>query len=85
MALYQPLLDRMRASIKRALRDARVNAPDLDEVLLVGGTTRMPLVRGLVARLFGRVPSMPLNPTKSWPRTLRSKPHSRPGMPPWTR
>lgn len=62
MALYQPLLDRMRAPIERALRDARINAADLDEVLLVGGTTRMPLVRRLVAGLFGRFPSMQLNP-----------------------
>ncbi|UUW70149.1 molecular chaperone HscC [Pseudomonas oryzihabitans] len=60
--LYQPLLERMRAPIERALRDARIRAADLDEVLLVGGTTRMPLVRRLVAGLFGRIPAMQLNP-----------------------
>ncbi|MET1078629.1 MAG: molecular chaperone HscC [Pseudomonas sp.] len=57
-----PLLDRLRAPLERALRDARINAPDLDEVLLVGGTTRMPLVRKLVTGLFGRFPSLHLNP-----------------------
>lgn len=57
-----PLLDRLRAPIERALRDARIKVADLDEVLLVGGTTRMPLVRKLVASLFGRFPSMSLNP-----------------------
>ena len=58
----EPLLDRLRAPIERALRDARIRVADLDEVLLVGGTTRMPLVRKLVAGLFGRFPSMHLNP-----------------------
>ncbi|MBC9252292.1 molecular chaperone HscC [Pseudomonas alcaligenes] len=58
----EPLLERLRAPIERALRDARIRVADLDEVLLVGGTTRMPLVRKLVAGLFGRFPSMHLNP-----------------------
>lgn len=44
------------------MRDARIRAAELDEVLLVGGTTRMPLVRKLVASLFGRIPAMQLNP-----------------------
>ena len=62
LEIVQPLLDRLRAPIERALRDARIKAADLDEVLLVGGTTRMPLVRKLVATLFGRIPAMQLNP-----------------------
>lgn len=61
-SITQPLLDRLRAPIERALRDARIRASDLDQVLLVGGTTRMPLVRKLVAALFGRIPAMHLNP-----------------------
>ena len=60
--LFAPLLARLRAPIERALRDARIRASDLDEVLLVGGTTRMPLVRKLAAGLFGRFPSISLNP-----------------------
>jgi molecular chaperone HscC len=60
--IFRPLLDRLRAPIERALRDARIKVADLDEILLVGGTTRMPLVRKLVAALFGRIPSMQLNP-----------------------
>lgn len=58
----EPLLERLRGPIERALRDARIRVADLDEILLVGGTTRMPLVRKLVAGLFGRFPSMHLNP-----------------------
>ncbi|MEN2396517.1 Hsp70 family protein [Pseudomonas halotolerans] len=60
--IVQPLLDRLRTPIERALRDARIKVADLDEILLVGGTTRMPLVRKLVAALFGRIPAMQLNP-----------------------
>ncbi|MDR9754188.1 molecular chaperone HscC [Pseudomonas sp. SZMC_28357] len=60
--LYAPLLERLRAPIERALRDARIRVSDLDEILLVGGTTRMPLVRKLAAGLFGRFPSITLNP-----------------------
>lgn len=60
--VLEPLLERLRGPIERALRDARIRLADLDEVLLVGGTTRMPLVRKLVAGLFGRFPSMHLNP-----------------------
>ncbi|QCI13198.1 molecular chaperone HscC [Pseudomonas putida] len=60
--IVRPLLDRLRAPIERAMRDARIKVAELDEILLVGGTTRMPLVRKLVASLFGRIPSMQLNP-----------------------
>ncbi|WP_273826337.1 MULTISPECIES: molecular chaperone HscC [Pseudomonas] len=60
--LYAPLLERLRGPIERALRDARIRVSDLDEILLVGGTTRMPLVRKLAAGLFGRFPSISLNP-----------------------
>ncbi|MCF5709022.1 Hsp70 family protein [Pseudomonas syringae] len=60
--LYAPLLARLRAPIERALRDAKIRVADLDEVLLVGGTTRMPLIRKLAAGMFGRFPSITLNP-----------------------
>lgn len=64
-SLYAPLFARLRAPIETALRDARIRASELDEVLLVGGTTRMPLVRKLVASLFGRFPSIQLNPDEA--------------------
>ena len=60
--LYAPLLARLRAPIERALRDAKIRVADLDEILLVGGTTRMPLIRKLAAGMFGRFPSITLNP-----------------------
>jgi molecular chaperone HscC len=63
--LYGPLFARLRAPIETALRDARIRASELDEVLLVGGTTRMPMVRKLAAALFGRFPSVQLNPDEA--------------------
>lgn len=63
--LFAPLLERLRNPIERALRDAKIRINELDEVLLVGGTTRMPLVRKLSAGLFGRFPSIHLNPDEA--------------------
>lgn len=61
-SLSQPLLDRLRAPLERALRDARIRPADLDEVILVGGATRMPMIRQLVARMFGRLPAGHIDP-----------------------
>ena len=52
----QPLLRRLRAPIERAVADARVDPQAIDQIVLVGGATRMPMVRALAARLFGRFP-----------------------------
>lgn len=60
--LCDPLLQRLRAPVERALRDARIRASDLYEVVLAGGATRMPIVRKLVTRMFGRFPATALNP-----------------------
>jgi molecular chaperone HscC len=60
-----PLLARMRAPIERALRDAKLRAGDLDQVVLVGGATRMPLVKQLVARMFQRLPAMNIDPDEA--------------------
>ncbi|MFN7725029.1 MAG: Fe-S protein assembly chaperone HscA [Rubrivivax sp.] len=51
--LARPLLDRTLAAVRRVLRDARVAREDVQGVVMVGGSTRMPLVRQAVAELFG--------------------------------
>ncbi len=61
-AAWASLLDRMRGPIDRALRDAKTSYSAIDEVLLVGGATRMPCVRRLAADLFGRLPLATLPP-----------------------
>ncbi|TVT51190.1 MAG: molecular chaperone HscC [Denitromonas halophila] len=59
------LLARLRHPIERALRDAQIDVGSLDEVVLVGGATRMPMVRQLVTRLFGRLPLRHINPDET--------------------
>jgi molecular chaperone HscC len=61
-AACEPLLQRMRRPIERALSDAGLRPSDLSEVLLVGGATRLPMVQRLVARLFQRLPLRSLQP-----------------------
>lgn len=61
----QPLLERIRKPIERALGDARVRAADLHEIILVGGATRMPMIRQLVTRLFQRLPLRLINPDET--------------------
>jgi molecular chaperone HscC len=60
-----PLLQRLRRPIERALMDARLRPDDIDEVVLVGGATRTPMVRQLVTRLFGRLPLRTINPDET--------------------
>src|SRR6201991_495924 len=60
--LAQPLLNRLWRPIERALRDARIRAADLDNVVLAGGATRMPMIRALATRMFGRFPAVGHNP-----------------------
>jgi molecular chaperone HscC len=56
------LLARLRSPVERALRDANLRIGELNSIVLAGGATRMPVVRRLVARLFGRFPSCDINP-----------------------
>jgi molecular chaperone HscC len=62
---WAELLDRVRAPIQRALRDARLAPDKIDEVLLVGGSTRMPCIARLAAQLFGRLPLRKLPPDEA--------------------
>jgi len=57
-----PLLMRLRDPVERALRDANLQIAELDSIVLAGGATRMPVVRRLVARMFGRFPAVDINP-----------------------
>jgi Fe-S protein assembly chaperone HscA len=61
-ALIRPLVERTLGPVRQALADAGVEPREIDEVVLVGGATRTPLVRTLVAELFGRTPHSDLNP-----------------------
>ena len=60
--LIRPLVDRTLGPVRLALSDGGLEPNEIDEVVLVGGATRTPLVRRLVAELFGRTPHSDLNP-----------------------
>ena len=61
-ALIRAVVDRTMVPVKQALADARLQATEMDEVVLVGGTTRTPLIRRTVQELFDRKPHTELNP-----------------------
>ncbi len=61
-SITKALLDRCRKPVEQALRDAGMSQGDIDEVILVGGSTRMPAVQELVKRMTGKQPNMSVNP-----------------------
>ncbi|MBM7423237.1 Fe-S protein assembly chaperone HscA [Spongiibacter marinus] len=63
-ALVDPLIDRAIRACKRALRDAKLSSDDILNVVMVGGSTRVPRVRERVAQWFGREPLVDLDPDK---------------------
>ena len=60
--LIQPIIERTVGPCKQALKDANLKPEQINEVVLVGGSTRIPKVRALVQELFRRVPHTDLNP-----------------------
>lgn len=60
--ILTPLLLRARRPMETAIRDARISPQQIDDIVLVGGATRMPLFRDQVTRMFGRFPSGNLDP-----------------------
>src|SRR3954452_10527306 len=60
--LVQDLLDRSLEPCRKAMTDAQVKASDIDEVVLVGGQTRMPKIQELIKQLFGKEPHRGVNP-----------------------
>jgi len=60
--LIRPLVERTIQPVRQALADAGLEPSEVDEAVLVGGSTRVPLVRRIVSELFGRTPHSELNP-----------------------
>ncbi|MDX1694666.1 MAG: molecular chaperone HscC [Ketobacteraceae bacterium] len=56
------LLLRLRSPVERALKDSNIMARDLDAIVLVGGASRMPMIRSLCAKMFGKMPLMNVDP-----------------------
>lgn len=60
--ISKDLLDRCKLPVEQALKDADLKTGDVDEVILVGGSTRMPAVQELVEKITGKKPNMSVNP-----------------------
>jgi molecular chaperone DnaK len=60
--LCQDLINRCRIPVEKALSDARLDKSDINEVVLVGGSTRIPAIQGLVESLTGKKPNQSVNP-----------------------
>ena len=61
----RPFIERTHALCLRALADAKLQPGDLDEIILVGGSTRMPLVQNFVEELFGKKPNLSQHPDEA--------------------
>ncbi len=64
-ALAKPIVQKTRGNCLRSLSDAKLKPADLDDVILVGGQTRMPMVQALVQEIFGREPNTSANPDEA--------------------
>ena len=60
-----PLMEKLRRPIERSLRDAGVGLGEIDQIVLVGGATRLPVIRRFVSRLFGRIPGTLVDPDEA--------------------
>ncbi len=64
-SIWRPLLDRVFQCCSEAIKDANISVSDLDDVLLVGGSTRMPVIREEVGNFFKKAPNTSLNPDEA--------------------
>lgn len=64
-AACDPILTRLKAPVLRSMRDSDIPLDSLTDIVLVGGSTRMPVVRKAVARMFGRIPDARINPDEA--------------------
>ena len=63
--MTKDLFERTKEPVKKALQDAKLNITDIDEVLLVGGSTRMPAIQKLVQEITGKEPNRSINPDEA--------------------
>jgi molecular chaperone HscC len=61
----ETVLARLKAPVTRAFSDASIKLPDLDVIVMVGGATRLPIVRSFVSKMFGRMPAYNINPDEA--------------------
>ena len=60
--IIKPLLDRVKGPVEAAIKDAKLSKNEIDEVILVGGSTRVPAVKEIVKSILGKEPNQSVNP-----------------------
>jgi molecular chaperone DnaK len=63
--LLRPIIERCKTSIMQVLQDAKLSSPDIDKIILIGGPTRMPMVRQFVATVMGKEPERGIDPMEA--------------------
>jgi molecular chaperone DnaK len=63
--LLRPIVERCRAPMNQAISDAKLNPNDIDKIILIGGPTRMPMVRQFVASVMGKEPERGIDPMEA--------------------
>lgn len=63
--LCEPLLEKIRTPIQRSLSDAHIKLADIDEIVLVGGASKLPIVYNFIVKLFRKFPDMSINPDEA--------------------
>ena len=61
-ALAEPIFDRLRQPCLKAIQDSKLNASEIAEILMVGGSTRIPMVQQMAQEIFGKAPNKSINP-----------------------
>ena len=64
-AMIEPIIDKTVGPMRQAIQDAKVSLDDIDEIILVGGSTRIPLVRKKIKEVFGKDPKATVNPDEA--------------------
>lgn len=63
--LCEPLLDKLRKPLQRSLSDAHIKLADIDEVVLIGGATKLPIIQNFIVKLFRKFPDRSINPDEA--------------------
>lgn len=63
--LCEPLLDKLRKPLQRSLSDAHIRLADIDEVVLIGGATKLPIIQNFIVKLFRKFPDRSINPDEA--------------------
>ena len=59
------ILSKLKKPIEKSLKDAKIKLNQIDEIILIGGATKLPVIRKFVGKIFGRLPNTSINPDEA--------------------